>query len=163
MKRLIMIRHAKSDWSNLQQKDFDRELNSRGLRDAPMMGNRLAKRELGIDLMISSTAKRTEQTSKLLAKELSFPPEKIVWTDKLYHAPKEIIEDVVLEIDDKYNSVVVVCHNNGITDFVNQLAGNIIDNLPTCGIVGFVIETDTWRNFSMAKKKLLFYDYPKNL
>lgn len=163
MKRLIMIRHAKSDWSNLQQKDFDRELNSRGLRDAPMMGNRLAKRELGINLIISSTAKRTEQTSKLIANELSFPQEKIVWNDRLYHAQPATIEDVLLEIDDTYNCVVVICHNNGITDFVNQLAGNIIDNLPTCGIVGFDIETETWRNFSMAKKKLLFYDYPKNL
>ncbi|MBK7762737.1 MAG: histidine phosphatase family protein [Bacteroidetes bacterium] len=163
MKRLILIRHAKSDWSNLQQKDFDRELNSRGLRDAPMMGNRLAKRELGIDLLLSSTAKRTEQTSKMIAKELAFPFEKIMWTDKLYHAPAAIIEDVILEIEDDFNCIVVVCHNNGITDFINQLAGNIIDNLPTCGMVGFDIESDTWRNLSMAKKKLLFYDYPKNL
>jgi len=161
MKNLILIRHAKSDWSNIGQKDYDRELNERGLRDAPMMGKRLAQRDLNIDLVIASTAQRAAQTASLIATEINYPLDKIQWEDKLYHAQPPIIQDTILETDDTYQTIIVVCHNNGITDFANSLAGVITDNMPTCAIMAFNIDANSWHDFVNAKKTLLFYDYPK--
>ncbi len=162
MKTLILTRHAKSEWSHLLQKDYDRELNERGLRDAPLMGLRLSKRKLNIDCLISSTARRAEQTVLLIAEVIGFKAESIHWFDKLYHASPSLIQDVLLETDDRYKTILVVCHNNGITDFANSLACVVTDNMPTCGMIAFTIDTDSWSDFATAKKTLLFYDYPKN-
>jgi phosphohistidine phosphatase len=161
MKKLILTRHAKSDWSNRLQKDFDRELNERGLNDATMMGLRLAKRDIKIDNLISSTATRAKQTALLIANEIKYDQNKIDWIDKLYHAPPYIIQEVVLEVDDNFNTILIVCHNNGISDFANSLTGFVTDNMPTCGMMAFDIETETWAGFETAKKTLSFYDYPK--
>ena len=162
MKTLILTRHAKSEWGDLLQKDYDRTLNERGLRDAPLMGLRLSKRNLRIDALISSTAKRAEQTTLLIAASLGFNTERIHWFDTLYHASPSVIQDVLMETDDRYDTVLVVCHNNGLTDFANALAGDVTDNIPTCGMMAFTIDTVCWSDIAMAKKTLLFYDYPKN-
>jgi phosphohistidine phosphatase len=57
-KTLILVRHAKSDWSIDGQKDYDRTLNARGHRDAPRMGQILANKNLKIDKLITSGAER---------------------------------------------------------------------------------------------------------
>jgi phosphohistidine phosphatase len=163
MKTIILTRHAKSDWSHLLQKDYDRELNNRGLCDAPMMGLRLAKRTQKVDLILASTARRAAQTALLIADSIQYKAEKIHWFDQLYHAQPSVIQDVILETDDQYDTALIVCHNNGLTDFANSLAGTVTENLPTCGMMAFTVETDSWSTFAMAKKTLLFYDYPKNI
>ena len=70
MKSIILVRHAKSDWSNLYLPDIERTLNERGLRDAKKMGQVLLARNINIDLIIASTAKRAAQTAILIANEL---------------------------------------------------------------------------------------------
>ena len=162
MKTLILTRHAKSDWSNLHLQDFDRELNERGLGDAPRMGKRLKEKEIPLDLIISSTAKRAEQTSILLANAYGYAMEKIMWLEKLYHASLERIEEVIFDIPNNQLSAMIVCHNPGITHFVNSVAGFIMDDLPTCGMVAFGLETEEWKDFRQAKAHFLFYDFPKN-
>lgn len=161
MKTLILTRHAKSDWTDLQQKDYDRSLSARGKHDAPMMGRRLLARGVLPDLIVASTAKRAAETALLIAAELGYDAGNIQWHDTLYHAPPAVIQDVILELDDRYAVVMVVCHNNGITDFANQLAGGVTDNMPTCAMMGFAIDTSDWAGFAMAPKRLWFYDYPK--
>jgi phosphohistidine phosphatase len=162
MKTLLICRHAKSDWSNLYIKDYDRTLNDRGLRDAPMMGQRLLARKYLPELIISSTAKRAEQTALLISKEIGYDVKKIQWEEKLYHAPPQIIQDVLFATDNAINSIMIVCHNPGITDFVNVLANNLVDNIPTCGMAAFYIDTKRWEDYPTAKTDLYFYDFPKN-
>lgn len=162
MKTILICRHAKSDWSNLHINDVDRVLNDRGLRDAPMMGKRLAERKSIPELIIASTAKRAAQTALLIAKEINYPLENIKWYDKLYHAPPSIISDVIFETDDTYNHIMIVCHNPGISDFLNQLAGGFMADMPTCAMASFHIDTEHWAQFPLAKKSLDFYDFPKN-
>lgn len=157
-----MVRHAKSDWSNPSQNDFDRTLNARGLNDAPVMGSRLSGSELIPDLIVSSTAKRAAQTALMIAKQLGYEADRIQWTDELYHASAQKITAEISVIDDACNSVMIVCHNPGITHFVNMQCGFVTDNVPTCGMTAFEIETDTWTDFIKAGKRLLLYDFPKN-
>ena len=58
MKTLIVVRHAKSSWANIGEKDFDRTLNDRGKEDAPMMAQKLFKTNIKVDAFVSSSAKR---------------------------------------------------------------------------------------------------------
>ena len=68
MKRtLVLIRHAKSSWSNPGEADFERPLNDRGERDAPRMGARLKELKIKPDLIVCSPAKRAKQTAKRIA------------------------------------------------------------------------------------------------
>lgn len=161
MRTLILTRHAKSEWGDLSQRDYDRTLNTRGRHDAAMMGKRLLSREGKPDLIVSSTAKRAEETALLLAAELGYDRSQIQWHDRLYHAPPHVIQDVILELDNRFGMVLIVCHNNGITDFANQLSGGVTDNMPTCAMMGFDIDADEWSSFATAPKRLRFYDYPK--
>jgi len=162
MKTLILTRHAKSDWSNLHQKDFNRELNERGLRDAPMMGKRLLNRNIQLDLIVSSTAKRAAQTAKLIAKELKYASGEVQWEDSLYHAPSAIIQEAIFGISNKINTLMIVCHNPGITDFVNKLTNHLIEDMPTCGMCALQFPIEKWEDLPTAKAQLLFYDFPKN-
>ncbi len=158
---LIMIRHAKSSWANPLQSDFERPLNERGKTEAPEMGARLKKLGIKPDLIISSTAKRTKQTAKKIAHELDYKTDDIKWEEKLYHCIPQVIEEVIYEVDDKAKTIIIVAHNPGITDFVNQLApGFLIDTMPTCGVVGAKLQTAEWNNFSISKREVFMYEYP---
>ncbi len=162
MKTLIIVRHAKSDWTNPLQKDFDRTLNERGLMNAPMMGKRLASRKINVDLIVSSTAIRAAQTAELIANAIYYDTKKIKWLNKLYHASPATIESVIFELDDNISTAMIVCHNPGITNFVNSICGVVTDNMPTCGIAAFNIDTNYWHQFPTSKAALLFFDFPKN-
>lgn len=162
-KRLLcMIRHAKSSWKEPGQADYDRPLNDRGQRDAPMMGAKL--KELGIkpDLIISSTAKRAQATARKIAGAIGYDKDAIRWVDKLYHCGPDTFEEVIYGLDASINTVFIVAHNPGITEFVNQLSPSFrIDNMPTCGIVGASFAVDEWSDFDTAEKEIILFEYPK--
>src|SRR4051812_2896417 len=162
---LVMIRHAKSSWANPLQSDFDRPLNTRGEKDAPQMGERLKEASLIPDLIISSTAKRTRQTAKRIAKAVGYNIDDIKWEEKLYHCIPSVLEEVIYEINDSVKTLFIVAHNPGITEFVNQLSPDFsIGNMPTCGIVAAHVATvgQGWNSFPGAKRKVFLFDYPAN-
>ena len=158
---LVLIRHAKSSWANPLQSDFERPLNDRGKIEAPAMGEKLKALHVIPDLIISSSAKRTRQTAKRIAKEVGYDADNIKWEEKLYHCIPSVLEEVIYEIKDSVKTVFIVAHNPGITEFVNQLSPEFrIDNMPTCGVVGARMEGVEWNNFSTAKRKVFLFEYP---
>jgi phosphohistidine phosphatase len=162
MKTVIIVRHAKSSWANIGQTDFERPLNDRGVHDAPIMGKKLAARNLNIDFILSSTALRATQTASLLLSGLGNNNLHIELESKLYHAPSYLIDAVITELPANAKNVIIVCHNNGITDWVNEQTGAIVANMPTCGIASFTaLEIDDWKDWPSARKSLNFVDYPK--
>ncbi|HEX5667202.1 MAG TPA: histidine phosphatase family protein [Chitinophagaceae bacterium] len=160
MKSVLLVRHAKSDWS-VDADDFDRPLNERGKRDAPMMAVRLAKRKIPIDAFVSSTAKRALRTAKIFAENIGMKKGDILLKGELYLAPPGTFYDVLEKLDDRINTVALFSHNNGITEFANSLGIARIDNMPTCSIFAFTIDSDTWKDFRKSDKAFLFFDYPK--
>ena len=161
-RKLFMIRHAKSSWKNPLQSDYERPLNDRGEADAPMMGERLKKLNIQPDLIISSTAKRAAQTAKKIAAAMGYSGDDIKWYDKLYHCIPAVFEEVLYEVDDNVQTVFIVAHNPGITQFVNELSPSFqTDNMPTCGIVGVEFELKTWNEFSRVEKSVILFEYPK--
>ncbi len=161
-KTLLLIRHAKSDWNDASLSDFDRPLNERGKRDAPVMAHRLLDKKIKIDAFVSSPAKRARRTAAIFAKEYEQKKEDIILVDELYLAPAETFFDVLDKTTDKFDSIAVFSHNPGITDFANQLTDARIDNIPTCGIFAVTADCKHWVDFKHAKKEFWFFDYPKS-
>lgn len=162
MKTLLLVRHAKSSWDNASMKDFDRPLNERGKKNAPEMASRLIKRNIQIDLLVSSPAKRAKTTATLFSRELKKKESDIVFYEELYHADSDVFTQVISKIKDKYDCVAVFSHNPGITDFANSLTEMRTDNIPTCGIFAIHIDIDKWDDFAKARKTFFFFDYPKS-
>lgn len=164
MKTLYVIRHAKSSWEDESLSDFDRPLNERGKRDAPVMGKRLRDRGVVPHLLLSSPAKRAFSTAKRIAKALGYPKDKIKTDRRLYHADSEMIVSVLRNIKNKHDVVFMFGHNPGLTDFVNLMMKEraFIDNVPTCGIVAFEFTIEDWKELTRKTGKMLFFDYPKN-
>jgi len=163
MKQLILVRHAKSDWGNPGLDDIDRPLSARGKRDAPVMAHRLLDKKIRIDAFISSPAKRAARTAKVFAAELGAKKKDIIFKEDLYLAATSVFYEVIAGADDSLGSIAVFSHNNGITDFANQLTDTRIDNIPTCGVFAIKADCTSWKNFREAKKEFWFFDYPKAL
>jgi phosphohistidine phosphatase len=161
MKSLLVVRHAKSSWEWDDQNDFERPLNERGKRDAPLMAQRLVMAAAIPDLLVSSPAKRAKRTAQLFAKELGFDEEGILLKTELYHAPPEVFYEVIEKLDASKQTVAVFSHNPGITAFVNELTSTRLDNMPTCGVFGIRVEAESWEDFRNAAKTFWFFDYPK--
>ena len=162
-KQLLLIRHAKSSWDDFSIKDFDRPLNERGKKDAPAMAKRLLKKQIAIDAFISSPAKRARKTAELFAKEFKEKKDNIIFYDELYLASPSVLTEVVNKVADKYDTVAVFSHNEGITQFANGLTNTITDNIPTCGIFAVKIKAKHWKDFVDADKEFWFFDYPKSV
>lgn len=165
MKRtLVLIRHAKSSWTNPLDTDFERPLNDRGLQDAPKMGQRLRSLRLTPDLILSSSAKRARQTAELIAAELDYPVEEIRFEERLYHAQPAMLGDVLSSLPPEVTTVFLVGHNPGITDFANQLSSRFyIDHMPTCGVIAASFSDGTWEHFPDKKIEVHLFEYPKKL
>ncbi len=162
MKHLYLVRHAKSSWGDPSQPDFERPLNERGKRDAPVMAHRLKKRIPTPDLFLSSPAKRAKKTCKIFCEEFHASEKDIQYADKLYLASVQTFYDIISSVDKDVKHLVVFSHNPGITDFANSLCeGVAIANMPTCSIFAVKLKISDWKEIAIAEKEFEFFDYPK--
>lgn len=161
MKSLFLIRHAKSSWDNPMQNDFDRPLNARGLKDAPMIADRLLERKIKIDAFISSPAKRARQTCELFMHAFKKDAESMILQSQLYLAGPEVFLQTIKELPAAISHAAIFSHNNGITEFANTLSATHIDNMPTCSVFAVHAPIENWSDFAKAKKEFWFFDYPK--
>lgn len=162
MKKLILIRHAKSSWNHPQLTDKLRPLNPRGQRDAPAMADWIQTRHQAPDLLISSTAKRALQTAKYFIDSWNVAEINTMNIDSLYHASTSRILDVVHRIDEDKQSAALVGHNPGFTYFVNEILGEIVtDNVPTCGVCVLTSSAEFWSNFDSGTTALSGFYYPR--
>ncbi|MDD2266744.1 histidine phosphatase family protein [Sulfuricurvum sp.] len=162
MKTLILIRHAKSDWSNPFLHDFDRELNARGLKDAPLMGTILAQKNIHPDLILSSPALRAQATAIEIARKLSFPEAAITYDSSLYESDIETVFKVIRSVPDTCETLILFGHNPEMTECVNALCDAEIDNVPTCGVVAMRLRGNSWKSIEFHSANLLFFDAPKH-
>ncbi len=160
MKKLYLIRHAKSSWDNPGLIDFDRPLNKRGNRDAPFMGNVLSEKNIKPEIVYSSPAKRAWKTAKEICKKINFPVEDIVKKESIYEASSNELLQIIQPIDEKVKTVMLFGHNPGLTSLQNFLCDKEIENIPTCGIVSIDLDC-LWKEVSKNSGKLEFFEYPK--
>lgn len=162
MKRLTLLRHAKSSWSDERLPDVERPLNARGNRDAPLMGARLKARGEFPSLILSSHAVRAKATARLVAEALG-SLERIRLERTLYHADPAALLHIASGLDDGLEHVVLVAHNPGLTDFANRLLPDLgLANLPTAGIVAVDLATAHWAEVGSCPATLVYVDAPKH-
>lgn len=161
MKRLTLIRHAKSSWQDPSLADIERPLNSRGRRDAPMMGQFLAECGMQPDLLITSPAVRAQATARIIAEQVGYPLEEIVIDRTLYHADVFDWLRFLQGLDDGWDHVMCFGHNPEMTELVNELSPLDLDNLPTCGVVDLHFDTATWSDVGRIEAIEADFDYPK--
>lgn len=161
MKRLTLIRHAKSDWDT-GRPDFDRPLNERGEAAAPYMAARLAQGYARPDLLASSPAVRALRTAALIARGIGIQESAIRTEASLYNASVRQLLDCVRATEDGVGHLMLVAHNPGITDLANQLTGSRIDEMVTCAVLGADLEITSWHETRPGCGRVRYYDYPKN-
>jgi len=156
---LILVRHAKSSWSNPSLTDFDRPLNKRGVLNAPVMGQKIRDYGIHLDTIITSTAERAQETSKLIAKEINYELEDIDLESDLYHASREVFINILSKQPD--TNILIVGHNPGIQDFSYWLSSEPTVNFPTCGVIHISFSLDNWTEIYKNSGKAIRFEYPR--
>lgn len=163
-KQLLVMRHAKSSWNDANLSDFQRPLNDRGLRDAPLMAEFVSHHNCVPELIASSTAVRARQTAELFVRHLQASvPVKLVLVDDFYHAPPRTYLQYLAELTDASpDSVMVVGHNPGLEELVSRLSGTSV-HFSTAAIASFTLEIEHWNEISPASCKLNAIWQPKQV
>ena len=161
MKKLFLVRHGKSSWDFPELEDFDRPLNKRGNKDAPLMGKILAKKDITPDFIYSSPANRALKTALIIADNIIYN-KPIQVLNSIYHAGENTLWNLVKEQPNDVNSIMIFGHNPEFTSFANTLTSNTIDNLPTSGVYAVSWQVDHWDEIRKKEGQLLFFDFPKN-
>ena len=162
MKTLLLARHAKSSWNADVATDFERPLNDRGLRDAPMMAARLVDRAFTLNELVSSTANRALATARTFADGLNHR-KPITQTGDIYEASSERILETIAALNDERQCVMLVGHNPGMSHTCNLLCSSANIAMPTCAIACLELDIEHWHELCPDCATLRWYDYPKKL
>ncbi|WP_017730433.1 SixA phosphatase family protein [Nafulsella turpanensis] len=164
MKTLFLLRHAKSSWDYPDLPDQERPLNARGKRDAPAMGQWINDHFPAPQLILSSHSVRTLATISKVAHAMGIRGEEIQTDERLYHASTATLFKVLKNAPDQAESLMLVGHNPGITDFANVLCPQqSVDNIPTCGFFVIRFHCSGWKEASPENAEFVCFQYPKNL
>ena len=162
MKTLLVLRHAKSSWNDPALDDHERPLNKRGRRDGPRMGELMRESGLIPDVVISSDAVRARLTAEAVAEAARFTGE-ILLDPNLYMACPTDILSLLRTVQENAETVMIVGHNPGLEELVEQLTGERQD-LPTAALAQIVLPIDQWRNLKLSTRgALLGHWRPKEL
>ena len=143
MKKLIIVRHSKSSWKDMSLSDFNRPLNGRGKSDGPLMADYLKSKISKIDYLHSSSSVRTFETSKYFINQIQFG--KVEYDDSLYHSSATSILSMIKNYSEEFQSAIIIAHNPGLTNFINELTNISLDNLPTTGFAEINFNCDNWK------------------
>lgn len=160
MKTLFLVRHAKSSRDDPSLPDRERPLDDRGKRDAPKMGERLAKRDVKLDLLVSSPALRALTTAHLIADEIGYKRKDIVVDDRLYASSPDDLLAVIRALDNKLDRVMLFGHNPEFSDLAHRLSSGIID-MPTSAVAEYNFDTKAWSDVGEVEPAKAVLDYPK--
>jgi phosphohistidine phosphatase len=142
MKELLILRHAKSSWSNPGLADIDRPLNKRGKRDAPRMGDFLREQDLVPDIILCSPAVRAKRTAKAVSYESGYQGEIQIHDDFYPGDPSTYIE-VLAANPDHFDRAMVVGHNPGLEELLDTLTGESA-RLPTSALAQISLPIQNW-------------------
>lgn len=164
MKTLHLLRHAKSAWDDPGLSDRERPLNKRGRRDAPRMGEALARRLPAMSVAVSP-ARRAQLTLDGLCS--GWPALADVEHDTeedLYTFDDRDLFDWIAGQDDRHRSLFLIGHNPALTDLVNGLTGrHCLDNLPTAGYAELSLDIKRWAQLEVGCATLDYTLFPKQL
>lgn len=162
MKKLYLIRHAKSSWKDTSLSDYDRPLNKRGEHNSLFMGERLAKWGVMPDIILSSSARRAYLTAKNIAKMIGYSKQKIHFTNDIYEASLQDLLQTIQAIDNAHQSAFLIGHNPSLNMLLDYLVpDNFVENIVTTGIVELELNIDKWEELSPNTTQFIAFEYPK--
>lgn len=159
MKRLTLLRHAKSGYGDRDQRDFDRVLNARGERAAVAIGRALKAEGARFDRVIASDAARVTATIELVERGLGAPLAAI-WERRVYLASAATLLDIVQTQPDAADHILLAGHNPGLEDLVlmlvpdhadDALRAAVYEKLPTGSRVELAFDIDHWAAADTAR------------
>jgi phosphohistidine phosphatase len=168
-KRLILFRHAKSDWPEGVD-DHDRPLSDRGKKAAPVMGVYLEKNKLLPDLVLVSTARRAQETWTRACRALKAPPP-AKNTREVYEAAAEKLLDVVRKTGPDVRTLMIVGHNPGLEELAKRLmkdaggeaGGRLQEKFPTAAIAVLSFDAGEWKDIAAGSCSLDRFVTPKSI
>ena len=160
MKTLLLVRHAKSSWDDPSLPDKKRPLNDRGLRDAPKMGARLAKRHVKPDLVLSSPAVRALATAQIIATELDYRIKDIVVDERLYEAAPDDLLEIIRKLGDEGDCVMIFGHNPELSELARGLSDTITE-MRTCVVAELAFDIESWSHVGRREPLKVTLHEPK--
>ncbi|WP_323844257.1 SixA phosphatase family protein [Microbulbifer magnicolonia] len=161
MKKLTLIRHAKSSWDNPDLDDFHRPLNKRGKRDLPAMAQRV--RDLGLlpDRLLSSGAVRALDTAEVLADTLELDGDKLLVLSELYGASYQSLLRLLQQQSDDWKHLMVIGHNPGLEDLGYYLTHERLPKFPTAAVLHIGLKITRWCELAESCGTVRLFDFPK--
>lgn len=170
MRRLFLLRHAKSSWQTEGQDDFDRPLSGRGRKSAPVMGAFLRDTDIAPDLILCSTACRARETLGLVLPYLRGEAT-IQLEDRLYLASAAKLHARLKQLDGSWQRVMVVAHNPGLQELALMLSTEdetdnrraVETKLPTGALVQIDCPVTRWSSLARHSGQLARLATPRSL
>ncbi len=158
MKKLYIVRHAQKEEESIDGNDYDRDLSEEGINCAKEMAQRFAQKNLPVDLIVSSPAKRTRLTAEIFAKTLNYK-KTVMLNEVLYMAfVNELLETITYTFD-TVDSMLLVGHNPSLTALAITLVG-FKEKFQMGAIMEIEFDCNSWIDISKDNAKLISYDLP---
>ena len=148
MKTLLLLRHAKSSWKQPDVNDHDRPLNKRGKKEAPEVGKYLKANDLVPDMILSSTARRAQDTARTVADASGFEGDINLHQD-LYLSDAACYLDIIQSLPDTANRVLVVGHNPEMDDLLTLLT-DVAQHMTTAALAQIDLPLSSWQELNEA-------------
>lgn len=167
MKRLGLMRHAKSDWNDLSVRDFDRGLNKRGRAGAALMGQHIADHGVAWDKVVASPAERVKRT--LEASGLDIP---VIFQDNAYMADATTLLGLLATHGGDAQAVLLAAHNPGLQELALELVppeqedalfDAVMAKFPTAAFAVFELDIDDWADVAPGCGRLVHFARPRDL
>lgn len=174
MKRLLLLRHAKTEPGGTGIEDHDRRLTERGRADAPALGRYIDDNGYAPELILSSTSRRTVETVELMTDVLKAAP-RVDHLEALYLAEPDVILSVIRLAPDRMGSLMAVGHNPGLERLATALAREpvkrrerdrfdaIEEKFPTAALAVLDFAVKRWRDILPGEGKLVDFVRPRDL
>jgi phosphohistidine phosphatase len=161
MRRLLLLRHAKSDWTRPGARDHERTLAPRGREAAPRIGAYMVRHGLNPDLVLCSTATRAHETWDLIAKAFVQKPP-VVFEERLYEASAGALLDVVKETKGGVHALLLTGHNPGLHELSQRLIASgdidarqrLTEKFPTGALAVIDFAVDDWHKLHPRSGRL---------
>ncbi|TLU99148.1 SixA phosphatase family protein [Dyadobacter luticola] len=162
-KTLILVRHATAEDQSFRIKDFDRNLNNKGLAESAAMGKWFAANDIKPDIFISSPASRALKTAEIIAEELGVNVSSINLQPAIYDGGPRAYLGAVTGVSENFTILVLFGHNPDITYFAEYLSGANLGSMKKGGAAFIEFENQKWEEISAKTGNLTLYKTPKQV
>jgi phosphohistidine phosphatase len=170
MKKLVLLRHAKSSWDDPAMEDHDRPLNKRGRKSAPLIARWLVRRRHLPDTVLCSSAARAQETVALMGSAVAGMPDPVI-ERALYHARPGAMLDRLAKLPRGCRTAMLVGHNPGLCDLLRQLSDGreepdlrrALEHFPTAAAAVLEIRGDDWSSIGFGRAHFFDFASPREL